>query len=333
MRRVLALSASALFGLSLAGCGGGGSEPQAIEPETSIAIGTDAGGIAATAKALWVSTPKGLLRIDPTTNTVVATVNTSSSKYISDPAYSIAADKTTVWVPEFQFSVLRRVDGDSNEVVAQTKVGASPEGVVVDGGSVWTANHHGGSVTRVSAKTDQVEATVRTGYRANSGPQGIASGLGSIWVGVSNVNSVFRIDPATNERQAKIPLSTEALACGDFALTDDAVWITSCGELPSATALDPTTNEVIRTVELGGYGAGATVVGARAWTALTPLDPDAPDAIPELVRLDAGSAEPAERLALPDGVDPRGVIDAFGALWIVDGAGGKLLRFSEDVLD
>ena len=126
------------------------------------------------------------------------------------------------------------------------EVGASPEGVVVDGGSVWTANHHGGSVTRVSAKTDQVEATVRTGYRANSGPQGIASGLGSIWVGVSNVNSVFRIDPATNERQAKIPLSTEALACGDFALTDDAVWITSCGELPSATALDPTTNEVIQ---------------------------------------------------------------------------------------
>jgi streptogramin lyase len=351
MKRVLTGAAGRLHARELAGCStgpartllalflagvvsttaacGGSDAPRAIAPERSISVGADPIAVAATKDALWVSVPKGLVRIDPTTNKIVATVHASSNRYLPESAAWIAADDATVWVPEAQFSDLQRVDANSNQLVAKIPVGALPQGVTTDGHSVWTANHHGGSVTKVDAVSNKVAASIPAGLKANGGPQGIASGLGSVWVGVSNVNSVIRIDPQTNARLATIKLPSTALACGDFALSTDVVWITSCGELPNVTAVDPATNQVIRSVDLGGYGAGAMTVGDAAWIAETPLEETTLDAVSSVESVDADSERPVERMLLPAGVMPGGMIHAFGAVWIVDSAGGRLLRFAE----
>ena len=148
-------------------------------------------------------------------------------------------------------------------------------------------------------------------------------------MGVGNVNSVIRIDPQTNARIATIKLPSTAHACGDFALSTDVVWITSCGELPTVTALDPATNRVIRTVELGGYGASAMTIDDTAWIAESPLDENVPGAMSAVESVDPDSDQPVERLLLPADVMPGGMIHAFGAVWVVDSAGGQLLRFPE----
>lgn len=294
-----------------------------------IAVGADAIAVAATRDALWVSVPKGVVRIDPETKKIVAKIDATSNRYLPESAGWLAADDATVWVPEAQFSDVQRVDTSSNHVVAKIPVGALPQGVTTDGKSVWTANHHGGSVTRVDVASNKAVASIPAGFQANGGPQGVVTGLGSVWVGVGNVNSVLRIDPHTNARVATIKLPPTALACGDLAITTDVVWITSCGELPNATALDPSTNQVIRTLELDGYGAGAMTIDDAVWISVTPLDEAPDDAVSSVESVDSASDKPTERLLLPAGLVPGGMIHAFGAVWMVDTAGGRLLRFAE----
>jgi YVTN family beta-propeller protein len=60
-------------------------------------------------------------------------------------------------------------------------VGDRPDGVAVAAGSVWVANHHAGTVSRIDPRTDRVVATVRTGYF----PLGIAGDADGVWITIS----------------------------------------------------------------------------------------------------------------------------------------------------
>jgi virginiamycin B lyase len=64
-------------------------------------------------------------------------------------------------------------------------VGAGPEGIATGAGAVWVANLRGGTVSRIDPATNQVVATIRTGFF----PAGVHVGAGGVWVTVAPASS------------------------------------------------------------------------------------------------------------------------------------------------
>ncbi len=188
-----------------------------------------------------------LSRIDPDTDTVRASATI-------DPTWQdggFAVDQTGVWIADSATDLVYRVDPATLQVVATIPVGTNPQGVAIDDGAVWITNHRGGSVSRIDEATNQVVATIPTGLVGASGPHAPGIGLGSVWTGVPNANAVFRIDQATNEVLATIVVPSQASACGDFAFSEQAVWMTSCADTDFMVRIDPTSNKAVATVDLG----------------------------------------------------------------------------------
>jgi YVTN family beta-propeller protein len=104
-------------------------------------------------------------------------------------------------------------------------------------GSIWVPNHHGNSLVRIDAATNQVIATI----------QGVADGAhdtavtnDSVWVtGVS----ITRIDPKTNTVVATLP--------GDSGWIDygfNSIWATTWSA--ELLRIDPATNKIIANIRL-----------------------------------------------------------------------------------
>jgi virginiamycin B lyase len=74
-----------------------------------------------------------LTRIDPTTNTVDATIDVRG-----DPA-GVAVGEGSVWIADAGTRSVLRVDPKKNRVVTRIRVGARPRGIAVGDGSVWVS--------------------------------------------------------------------------------------------------------------------------------------------------------------------------------------------------
>jgi YVTN family beta-propeller protein len=164
---------------SLSGPRGLGS-PSAggVPPGSAIAIG---------AGAVWVVTDLEVIRINPGSNSVSATIPLGV-----DVPTGLAVGERAVWLvakPSFRCcpvkaigtGTLTRIDPTTNSVEATVPLGGSPAGVTVGEGSVWIADAGAHSVVRVDPETNRVVARIKVGAR----PRGIAVGNGSVWVSVS----------------------------------------------------------------------------------------------------------------------------------------------------
>ena len=169
-----------------------------IDPATgkSIAeIPADAsnseGGITVGAGSVWMVTkPSALIRIDPKTNAVAATVQLPSGS--DNPAFGDGF----VWVSSFEHDQLIKVDPASNTVVATIPVGPKPRFLTVGAGSVWTLNQGDGTISRVDMKSDKVVATISCGIPGSGGE--ITFGAGSVWATLFDF-PLTQVDAATNK--------------------------------------------------------------------------------------------------------------------------------------
>lgn len=319
-----AIVAGALIGTAQSAGGPRPKPLKPIKPQATVATATAPGSIVSTSGAIWIGTVKGVQRIDPKTNAVVATIPTP-------PNPSLAAGGGAVWAADFDNSVVRKIDPATYGVVATIKVGANPQGTTFTNGALWVANKRGGSVSRVDPATNTVVATVKAGLEGPSGPQEIAAGFGDVWVAVSNINSVVRIDTATNRSKAQVQLPAAALACGAIVAVKSALWVSSCAERPIVTQVDQVKNKAVGTVIVGGWANGVVVVGGKAWYAVSRLDFGKTS---RLVRVEPGKKLPTAVRELDRSVkDPSGMLLAFGSLWLTDARSGKVLRFAASVLN
>jgi streptogramin lyase len=106
-------------------------------------------GITVDERGVWLVTDaKGsLVRIDPDTGTVRATVQIAAGSY--NPHYSAG----TVWVSQAEGARLTGVDSASLQVNAAVTTGPNPRFLTSGGGAIWTLNQGDGTVTRVDART------------------------------------------------------------------------------------------------------------------------------------------------------------------------------------
>lgn len=212
----------------------------------------DYGYLASGAGATWQSYFGGnsLLRIDPSTNKVVATIS------LGDDAApeGVAVADGAAWVAEHHQGAVVRIDPATNTVVARVNVSpagadgplemaAGPTGIwvnvpnenrvvhidpstnsivgfvgesgqpIVDDTSVWVETSTG--LDRIDPSTEHVIAHVPL-----PGPNAWgAAGMGSVWV--TTTGGLARVDEATNRLVGLLPDVINA----DIAITAGSVWL------------------------------------------------------------------------------------------------------------
>jgi len=232
------------------------------------------GGVAVGAGSVWVviSGPEAgttrMLRIDPSTNEVVAEIPVTDAG-----SASLVATGGAIWLgsPEG----IERVDPATNTIVARIEV---PEGIVsalaADETSVWataiTDRSDGGfqntaTLVRVDVATNEVVAEIPLGTSATGYGDQVSLGADSVWVlgprlvgmDTEKGGDLIRVDPTTNEITATIP-------AGGFSMvvSDDSVWVSGprdgvndeYDEPWKWVVVDIATNQVAREVPLDDRG-------------------------------------------------------------------------------
>jgi streptogramin lyase len=284
-----------------------------------------AGGIAAGAGALWVASTflHSVARIDPSTNSVVATIQ------ISDPALDplhgpsfLAFGYGSVWVLDggANCGCVHRIDPETNEIVETISLGVpttqgrvAPLGIAVTQDAVWVTNRWGsefapdGSVMRIDPGTNRVTAVIALGSSPEAGgPTGIAASADGVWVGVPSTRTVVRIDPAIDSVVATIP----GFTCveGQLAVDGPSVWVADCDAL---RRIDARTNAITKTIPIPqgtGFGTRGVMVGlGSVWAQAGPL-----------VKIDPAAGALVGTLALPPAYlwSEYDLELGFGSLWV-----------------
>jgi virginiamycin B lyase len=209
--------------------------------------------LAVTGDAVWVLTPSdsSVARIDPATNEVVATIP------VGRAPSGLAVGAGAVWVSRGSDGTVVRIDPATNRVVATIPVGRAPGAVTVAGGVVWVTLPENGGLGRIDPASNR--STVVRVPRCCAGE--LAAGEGALWVADRGDGSLVRVDPATGRVVARVllPRTTEQ-ALHQVAVGDGAVWVTSAGARRGTANLlwrvDPVSNQVTGTLDLGPTGAG-----------------------------------------------------------------------------
>lgn len=170
-----------------------------------------------------------VLRLDPWTGEVVATIDLGTGEGVG----AMAVADGVLWVTaqtEAGGSLLYRIDTRTNRIVARIELDLAAGNVVVGEGAVWltVSPYQGGegydpsqgAVLRVDPQTNRVAALVPL-----EGSGDVAVDGGFVWVTSRNTNTVTRIDPRTNH------LVGEPIVVGgepsSIAVGHGSVWITN----------------------------------------------------------------------------------------------------------
>jgi YVTN family beta-propeller protein len=197
-------------------------------------------------------------------------------------------------------------------IQAEIETGPAAHGVTVGFGSVWVANHHGSSVSRIDPATDAVIATIPLG----EGPGRLTTGFGYVWVDDYNGGGFWRIDPKTNRaHELWSPPGSGQWdgVCGNPVAGEGAVWATG-GPSGPLFKVDPTSGRVIDTAKIDGCGAesdgsvGVAVGAGSLWVGSGPND---------VLRVDPETLEVQATIKVPGGPISVGPTSFGGdALWV-----------------
>lgn len=296
--------------------------PVAGEIIAEIAVESDLGDMAASDDAVWVSQSGAgsVVRIDPQTNTIVATVaigQPGGSGPEGSPS-EISVYEDQVWVLSNADGMLVRIDPATSTVaksfaVELADVSAPASSMVVDEHGLWVTDTEAGTLVNIDPQTGAVLATIDI-PNAN----GVAAGFGSIWVMAGKDYGPYRIvrvDPATYDVVAEIPVDTyEGISVATGA---GYVWVSDWGKT-DITRIDPATNTVVGPLRnpLGGSHA---VVATEHGVWVSSIFEDG------VARIDPATNE-GSRILGPEYSGSVGMVEAAGSIWVSFGGSGVVLR-------
>ena len=241
----------------------------AIDPATNAvtAAGQVASGatrVLRTSAAVWITNyaDSEIVRIDPTTSTVVSSVEFPGPDGIAklggalvvasfdggfvaqvDPAAQaisqqievggqptdvfVTEDEASIWVALFDTGEVIRIDAESFTVTTRITVGSGPVGLDVADGTLWVVNHAEGTVVGVDLASEDVVAN----YPVGAGPTAATVFDGSLWVTVTDAGELVQLDPATGETITRTPLGTSNRGGPTgLAVGNDSLWVAMQGE-------------------------------------------------------------------------------------------------------
>jgi virginiamycin B lyase len=148
------------------------------------------GGITVGAGSVWIVTkPSSLVRIDPKTNTVTATIELPAGS--DNPLFSDGF----VWISGNGSDSLIKVDPKTEKVVATIPIGPKPRFLTSGAGSIWTLNQGDGTISRVDMKSGTLVATIKCGIQGTGGE--ITFGADHVWATMFDF-PITEVDPKTN---------------------------------------------------------------------------------------------------------------------------------------
>jgi DNA-binding beta-propeller fold protein YncE len=228
--------------------------------------------VAAGREAVWVANPVwtdseeagkpsaagGVVRIDPRTNEVAATVI-----FAEESPTDVAVGEGAVWVVANRGEgTVSRIDPETNRIVAVIKKSPFFAALAVGEGAAWVAGAREGTVRRIDARTNRVTAVIPVIEGIPAELSAIAVGAGAVWVTGARESALIRIDPGTNRVDARIPLGVSAAGARAVAASEEAVWVAAEGAL---LRIDPGTNEVTARVALGPSPSALAVGEGAVW--------------------------------------------------------------------
>ena len=266
-----------------------------IKPTATIKVGGTADWVLVTDNAVWVAStkPNAVLRIDPATNSIVATVklsgdacsglawgfgsiwvplcgkkaalvridaikNTISATLPIAPAGSeggITASADSVWIVTDKNGTLSRIDPSTNRVRQKISIPPGFYNPIFSNGIIWITGVESGVLTAVDAATGKVLESVDVGPK----PRFLTSGGGSVWTLNQGDGTVSRVDEKSRKVITTIQVGIPGTG-GDIGYGADSVWPTVF-EVP-LTRIDATPNKVVK--QWVGKGGDSLRVGFDA---------------------------------------------------------------------
>lgn len=274
------------------------------------------GGTAFSDGSVWMAGGGDLLRIDPKSSKVLASIAIGGTgKFVFAGEHSIWVSRAGTFESGTTENSTVRVNPATNRVSATV-----PFGVAFGFGSLWGIDPEG-HLVRGDPATGRVIASVAIQGPIDWQPQ-LAMGFGSVWVASGDTKSLFRVDPVTMQITATIGPLTEAYSLLAVGIGFDSVWANANAASPHGSGkgtgmlyrIDPTSNGVVASIAVGDQGDsrgyGATVIGigeGSVWTG---------DSDVTLTRVDPSTNTV---LAIRDlAAPPEFVAAGYGSVWLND---------------
>lgn len=181
--------------------------PDTERVEKEIEVPQRCRKVVAGAGSCWVICGRDqLVRIDPRTNTIQATITGSwpgkkgplkqSSAVLTGVVYA----EPWLWVADGEHGLVFRVDATNNQIHdTAIKVGERPVEIVATESSVWTVNRAGVSVSHIDQQSGKVLAEVTVDWEPVFG----IAHEGILWLSNSSYHAVSRVDTTQSVSQVK----------------------------------------------------------------------------------------------------------------------------------
>ena len=275
--------------------------------------------------ATWVAAQGALLRIDPQTDRVVATIPVP----VSGESASIAFGEEAVWVTSGQANgVVYRVDPATNRVTAAIGVPGGAFGIVVAAGTVWVTQYlpeqDPGIVARIDTRSNRLLAPVEVPNM----PGAIRYGLDAIWV--TSRFTVSRIDPHSGAVSQPLHRVGDVRAVGAGSLWGS---FANSADDAGVQRIDPRSGRVVAAIRIRygvliAFGLGTLWVAQDAPTITSGGNEPAKMKPGKLYRIDPRSNRVLGRPVPLPGIAPTALAVGEGAVWVGELDGKTLTRFN-----
>jgi len=209
--------------------------------------------------SVWVvGDGEDLIRIDPATNTVSATIRVPLEEF--NNLNGVSAGAGAIWVSSTDGSV-SRINPETEQVEAKIAVPWAGK-IVATENAIWVTNQIDSLLTRIDPASNQVAAVIELECTLYS----IDANDSAVWAGCISEPTLFRIDPATNRVVARFAVGTNP-SPKDVALGPSTVWVTARrgGILMQ---IDPATNQVVAVYQLGQNTFDLAARGDEVWVSV-----------------------------------------------------------------
>ncbi|HEY6959458.1 MAG TPA: hypothetical protein VI814_11595 [Candidatus Limnocylindria bacterium] len=198
-------------------------------------------------------------------------------------------------------------------------IGAAPQGIAFDFGSVWVGASDKGEVERLDPASGTIQTRIKVGDPAKQSsrarvyhgvPVAVASGFGSIWATGAD-ETLTRVDPKTL-RIDSFPIGITGSA---IAVSEDAVWVASYDD-GALLHFDPAADRVAAVVRDLGTLQEIVAAAGSVWATSRSGH--------EVVRFDAKTGGITARIPVERNVQSLAI--GGGALWVTRESPRGLLR-------
>jgi serine/threonine protein kinase/DNA-binding beta-propeller fold protein YncE len=199
--------------------------------------------------------------------------------------------------------------------LAPISVEPGADGVATAGGFAWVANRNLNTVTRVNARSRQVEGNP---IPVGTEPDSLAAGLGAMWVTNTSDDSVTRLDLGDGTR---LGTHTVGKAPEGIVVAHGAVWVAN-GADGSVSRLDEEGNELAK-ADVGEGPVQLAATTDAVWVTVSKEN--------KIVELDRDSGDRTDR-EVPIPGTPRGIAyePVRGELWVSASAADQLVVVDPD---